>query len=465
MHIGEHRGLVGRPIGCGVAPVITLAVLCACAPAPALSHPPSAAPASSSSSPSSAPSATAIADARAPAEGDDVELVAGCTRADAAALRTEIEGIGEHLFSDGASATAVVRELRAAWAKPCLAHLARFVAPPGSVSLKALRDAWNIGFASSLADSVGGLRLRNGKRVFVVTPEILPDLTDDARRSLAPMICKDGDATCARSASYVARAEQEFDAAAMLDARSRRPPPGDGPGYGVFAPPSLCDARTLAAISPPKPDVTPFEAWAACAVAQAPRDYRYADARFRAPERGWLLLRGRRGHYQFADEARAYDLATGAAYIARREGGLILGGTDFAPGATRKPMGSTGKVSPDQLRELAFVLMTRKAIVEVRTQPAWITLPEGLPLALGTASREDIGTGARVSWSSDDQTELDWTFVGDVGVEREGRFTWPDSSDWIDDHVDRLLAVVEAGLVDGCAPARSDADHSSSSSG
>ena len=384
-----------------------------------------------------------------------MELVAGCTSADAAALRNDIsEGISQRLYAEQASAAAILRELQTVWGKPCLAHLARFMSPPGAVSLKALRDAWGMGFGSNLADAVGGLRVSEGKRVFVIPQEVLPELTEDARRELTPFLCRDADPSCARSSSYVARAEGDLDRAATLDAFSRRPPPGSGPGYGVFAPPSLCDAKTLANLSPPTPGVTPFEAWAACAVGQAPYSYRYADVRLRAPDRGWLFLRGRRGHYQFADEVRAYDLATGAAYVARQEGGLILGGVDFAPGAARTPAASTGKVSADQLRELAFVLTTRAAITQLRTQPAWITVPDDVPLALGSASRLDIGTGVRLSWSSDAQTDIAWSLVADGGAQTDGHFTWPDSADRIEDHIDHLVTVLEAGLVPGCAPAR-----------
>lgn len=55
--------------------------------------------------------------------------------------------------------------------------------------------------------------------------------------------------------------------------------------------------------------------------------YRYARTiELRAPSHGWFILRGRRGHYRFSDEVRAYDLATGAAYVARSEAALALGG-------------------------------------------------------------------------------------------------------------------------------------------
>ncbi len=35
----------------------------------------------------------------------------------------------------------------------------------------------------------------------------------------------------------------------------------------------------------------------------------------KAPDTGWLVIAGRRGHYEFCDTVRAYDLETGAAFI------------------------------------------------------------------------------------------------------------------------------------------------------
>ena len=90
----------------------------------------------------------------------------------------------------------------------------------------------------------------------------MPDLTDAARRDLAPMICAPSDKTCDRSASYIARAHQAFDAAARAEeARHSVTWEGSGSIY-VAVSQSMCT-----------------------------RDI----------------------HYQFADEVCAYDLATGAA--------------------------------------------------------------------------------------------------------------------------------------------------------
>jgi hypothetical protein len=45
-----------------------------------------------------------------------------------------------------------------------------------------------------------------------------------------------------------------------------------------------------------------------------------------------IVIRGRRGHYDFCDELGAYDMETGAAYVAKSCSGLHLrtdGSVDF----------------------------------------------------------------------------------------------------------------------------------------
>ena len=57
-------------------------------------------------------------------------------------------------------------------------------------------------------------------------------------------------------------------------------------------------------------------AWRACVEGRAPEAGRVAARRrSRRPDTGWLVIAGRRGHYQFCDTIRAYHLGTGAAFI------------------------------------------------------------------------------------------------------------------------------------------------------
>lgn len=50
---------------------------------------------------------------------------------------------------------------------------------------------------------------------------------------------------------------------------------------------------------------------------RAPKFESFPAGRFRSPKKGWLVVVGRRGHYHFCDTLSAYDLGTGAAYVAR----------------------------------------------------------------------------------------------------------------------------------------------------
>jgi hypothetical protein len=70
------------------------------------------------------------------------------------------------------------------------------------------------------------------------------------------------------------------------------------------------------------------------------------------------VIHGRRGHYDFCDEIRAYDLATGAAYLAKRCDGLIRlwTGEGCDPDAGRIQT-QAGQVVRENLREAAWMLL------------------------------------------------------------------------------------------------------------
>lgn len=375
--------------------------------------------------------------------------VAPCTEADQRARAADLAAISAQLRSEKANAKTILGDLRAALERACLAHVAPALNLPADPSLEMLRRVWEDGLHGALLEASEGLRSNRGKQLLTIPPGLLPDLTDAARGDLAPMICAPGDTTCDRSASYIARAHQAFDATARAEAPSHH--------VAWEGSSSLYVAVSQAICTRDAPDGAPapstFESWASCAASQAPSNRRYAETRLRAPERGWLFLRGRRGHYQFADEVRAYDLATGAAYVARDEGGLVLGGHDFA--AQRGADTMTGRIAIDQVRELAFALLTREAVVKVRTSVSYAEVPPNVPLTLPPPSTSLVhlrGWG-EVSWSTSAQTQIGWTYV-DGATRRSGHFTWPDSADWTEEHIDGLVRIAEAGLVRGCAPAR-----------
>jgi hypothetical protein len=438
-----------------LAPVVVIA---ACAPTAPRAIEPHAhpAPAIADAGTDGGHASTAAARDAAPGpEPEKLEFVEGCREADVAAMRVEIEAIAERVREPAATAPAILAQLRALWEKPCLAHVARFIPPPAPTTLKSLQEAFDRGFESSLELAAGGLHVDKGVRYLALPQEIVPELAENRRNELGALLCKTkDDATCAAAASFTMRAEQAFDARREIQFRSQSRMMEAG---RRVVDTGLCSsdgyAGTLITDQTNDTEQTKFEAWARCAYAQGGRVLRYADTPLRAPDHGGLVLRGRRGHYQFADEIRAYDLASGAAYVARRESGLVLGDADFAPSAKRTNDGVTGSVIAAQVRELAFVLMSRKALVEVRSFPAWVVVPAGMPFTL-TKSRRFLTPTGLFSWSSSAQTDIDFAYVVDNVVRQTGRFTWPDSSEWPDDYADDLIRAMEAGFAAGCAPAR-----------
>lgn len=376
--------------------------------------------------------------------------VAPCTDADQKARVIELGAISAGLRNEKADARALLADLRAALTKPCLAHVAPTMTLPKVTSVEVLRRVWDGSLHGALLEASEGLRSNRGQQYLVIPPGLLPELPDAARKDLASMICALNDSSCDRSASYVMRSHEAFDAMARAEASSHHVGWEGSNSWFVEVSQVMCTRDVEDGHPAPKT----FEMWASCAASQAPKNRRYAESRLRAPERGWLFLRGRRGHYEFADEVRAYDLATGAAYVARNEGGLVLGGHDFA--AQRGTETMTGQVAPDHVRELAFALLTRKAIVKVRTDVSYAAVPAGVPLSLAPPSSAlNVAGWGELSWASSAQTQLAWTYTDPTrGTRASGDFTWPSSSDWVEEHIDGLVRIAEAGLVKGCAPAK-----------
>jgi len=196
-------------------------------------------------------------------------------------------------------------ELRVELAKPCLAHVAPAVGLPAATTLDALQAWWGT------LDDAMELQLRGGLRHLLIPREIVPALPAATVGKLTPFLCPAG-AACERAQSYVMRAEAAFDAREDV-VEARLLPHIQGTLY-VQLPVEACNGRWH-----DRP--TTFEAFASCAAYHAPRNRRYAAGiALRAIDRGWLVLRGRRGHYDWANEIRAYDLATGAAYVVRDTG-------------------------------------------------------------------------------------------------------------------------------------------------
>jgi hypothetical protein len=173
-----------------------------------------------------------------------------------------------------------------------------------------LRTYWQDGGFSRLrsALALGG----KGKRLYFTEPNVRRALTLETvpASPIAAMLCPAADEACgAETAGWELRVEALFALAAKAPRFRTRRQDHD------------CERVARAA-----PRSKQFDVWRGCLESDddvAPRT-NLPIGRTRAPRRGWFVIKGRRGHYDFCDELRAYDLATGSAYVAGSCSGLAL---------------------------------------------------------------------------------------------------------------------------------------------
>jgi hypothetical protein len=166
---------------------------------------------------------------------------------------------------------------------------------------------------------------------------------------------------------------------------------------------------------------------------------------FRAPKEGWLLvsttvfitMAGCR------DDLRAYDLATGAAYVH-----ACLD----QPGPARTWV---GRVPVGAIREAAWMMMLEaETQTRVRLHVEWFDLPAGVRPAIyrGAAIRSQ-----RMFIETSDEDRRSWSWMRDkqgtlVG-QASGTLESPNGRTDAERHAAELLAVAEAAFERGCAPA------------
>ncbi|GMU63339.1 MAG: hypothetical protein AMXMBFR34_51020 [Myxococcaceae bacterium] len=278
----------------------------------------------------------------------------------------------------------------------------------------------------------------------VVPPDVPKHLTRENAGGLARLLCPAaGPGECGRDA-----------AGWLLRARDRLEPHEDHAGDALR---KQAEEECASRAKKAKKDEQ-YRAWRRCLDEKRPLGVLMPLGRVDAPKDGWLVLRGRRGHYQFCDEVRVYDLATGAAWVAQSCSGLVLqqGGsvdhdaTDAQRGVTVK----VGRLPVDALREAAWMTLLVPHLT-LNAQPwAWfVRRPPGVaPRWPDDLSGEGLGLGS--FWVTSAQTQLAWSWQGHDGLRESGSLTWPDSSNAGEDHADDLWRIAEAAFAPGCAPAR-----------
>lgn len=284
-----------------------------------------------------------------------------------------------------------------------------------------------------------------------IPPTIRSTLTRETRpgHPLAPLLCGVDDEACAAEtkgfrdrAEYAFRRSAEAKRARWLDSDRQSPPPES-------------IESCLAKATTPPPDER-YVAWRECLRSAGRASTRMPLGATRAPQRGWLLVRGRRGHHAFCDEVRAYDLATGAAYATRSCSGLALRQDGSVDGrrtdSARRDETSAGRVSLEALREATWMaLFAPEAQPDV--EEYWgFAMPEGVePKAPEDRALQLGGFSIR---SSSGQTTLSWSYVLDGKSIAANTLTWPeDDNNPAREHAVQLLRFAESTLRPGCPSA------------
>lgn len=265
----------------------------------------------------------------------------------------------------------------------------------------------------------------------VVTPLTRPE------DPLAPWLCSDDvEDACNRAvAPWRGRAERYFEL------------------WSHTAHPEQPDCRELAESASAH---EAYGVWRTCEQASLPRQAAMPVGGVGPIEDGWILIWGRRGHYNYCDEVAALDLASGSHYrfadCAHRP--EIA---EFAKAAGARPKGlivETSTLPPELLREFAWAAMSvpyvqRDVILETALGRE---RPDGVAMLRTEAPMSLSGTGL-AGWGSSGHTTLAWQWSrGSRNSPAHGELSWPDGlSNPADDHAVRLLALAEQRGVSGCA--------------
>ncbi len=343
---------------------------------------------------------------------------------------------------DHADCRPLGESLRQLLREPCFRALETVSPLAECRSALALRDWWTAGGLVWVRSAVLGEY--RSPRELELPPGMRPALTADANpgHPLAPLLCRVGDAACGRETlGWLKRAE---DVMAYGDSGARAAERAD--------PSKTCVAKAAGS------GAERYPKWRDCIEQHRHRHALHSHlpaSRFRSPTRGWLVIRGRRGHYTFTDELAAYDLETGAAFRARRAGDLgILPAEDAAAverGKTgRRPvLVERGRVAIDDLREAALILLLwpeRRLQLESLT----VKLPDRLEHAALPPGFK-FTEGGRIVISSSGDTALTWEWI------REGRVILSGETAYTGQLGGRgypswLLEIAESSLAPGCPP-------------
>ena len=348
-------------------------------------------------------------------------------------------------------------ELHALLKSECFLAAAETERVPAPDSSESLKKWWRDGGRHWLGSYLELPRLGSTSELasyIVVPPDARRTLYLDSQRDhpLQSLLCARTDASCgAVTRGWRLRADAHFESHRALR-RSEGAILDDRPASGTSVTSRECAEKASSSGVEER-----YQAWRDCIESQRPKTVALPLGELKAPTAGWLVISGRRGHYDFCDTTRAYNLATGAAFISDSCSGLALrrnGTVDIdATNSARAERTKAGRVPVQNIREAVWMMLFRGEATALQLTAEYYPLPAGfIPQVTVREGQGDQSPGTMMFSTA--QTQLTWRWMPPTGAAFVGQLTWPDSFDAAEDHAVSLLSVAEAGLADGCAAER-----------
>lgn len=340
---------------------------------------------------------------------------------------------------------------------PCFAVGEFSLSIPAPDTGLALKTYWNEGGRLALASRLGWSAPSD--RTYFRAPSMRATLTKESapKHPLAPLLCSATAATSAGAVSPVSslasttaggagacgsetegwmlRARRFYHQHALAD-RGEQSSPGAAESFS---------SSSCADEAKRKTDGHAFDAFGECVELARDSHDALPLGKFRAPKDGWLVLRGRRGHHAWCSEIRAYDLATGAAYVAATCGQMF--GSHRSVQRFEK-----GRLPVDALREAALMIfLANTAQRDVVAGGIGHPIPPEIEIKRSKLHGYSVG-GMKLG-SSSGRSTLVYQWVRAGRSIATGTLSWPDATYAADEQATELLAVAEAAMVQGCAPA------------
>jgi hypothetical protein len=389
-------------------------------------------------------------------------IIARCPESSAAhaAAETQLAQLDQRIdaLGDADSPAAAIRGLHDLLKTECFLPAVEALRLPEPDTALSLKEWWTTGggrnWLASFLDAPLMGRAEHLLPHVVVPADARTTLDLDSHRShpLRPLLCGLRDVACgADTSGWSMRADAAFEAARLADSKGRVTRRDDDESDADAV------ARACAGQISSSEAGRGYGLWRACIEKARPRRVALPLGRFKAPRTGWVIITGRRGHYSFCHTARAYDLATGAAYIHDTCANLALkvgGHVDAeATNAALVARIETGTLPVDNLREAVWMMLLRGQAEKRQLRPEYYPIPAGLiPQATVPTDQDEVGTGG--FWMHTGQTSLTWRWVRPGSPAMVGTVTWPNSYDAAENHAASLLDIAEQGLVRRCLDER-----------